>query len=163
MKLFPILSAIAITTTAANIAPVRAGEITPSVMATSSSQGSQNIVVTNRQATDRPDINELSRLLATQNTRLRGYVFNQRLIKALGSELVDAVEKKQFVRARLLGMQLAPKFGYKDYKLFLAEITSNQFPTTANVSSLTTLIPQTVLLWDVPIDRQQTQKVATSK
>ena len=149
----------------------RASEISPPATVTSIPQGVQ---INNRQTVDRIDRIELGRLAIDQaNTKMKGYAFKQRLMKTLGSELADALEKSQYFRARLIAMQLAPKFGFKDYKLFLTEVTSGKFPTAAigndeiktqpALLTSTTVNPQTSYLWDAPIDQLQTQQIASSK
>jgi hypothetical protein len=170
-----LLAGIATGITLFSATQAQAGESFPRTAVTSIPQSGQinNSGINDRSQTDRINTIELRRLAIDRaNVRIKMYTVKQRLMKTLGAELADALEKKQYFRARLIAMQLAPKFGFKDYKLFLAEVTSNQFPTAAIGSSgatlqpatpiNTTVNPQTSQLWDAPVDRLQTQQIASS-
>lgn len=53
---------------------------------------------------------------------------SQQFIAGLKRELTDAIAQQRYERARILAIQLAPKLGYKDYRLYLLKISAGSFP-----------------------------------
>lgn len=173
---FPVLiAAVAAVAVAAPQAKAVEVKIPTTNISTPHSLQYNNSIITAPQAVVEQNAIELNRLeIVKAKTRLQIYVFKQRLTERLSVQLADALEKKQDSRARLIAMQLAPKFGFKDYKAFLAEVTSGKFPTVSassesgtskEVSTVKTATfkLQNAQLWDASIDRLQTQQIASAK
>ena len=53
---------------------------------------------------------------------------SQQFIAGLERELTDAIAQQRYERARILAIQLAPRLGYKDYRLYLLKISAGSFP-----------------------------------
>jgi hypothetical protein len=75
------------------------------------------------------DRSERDRLAATATkVQAERKSASQQFIAGLERELTDAIAQQRYERARILAIQLAPRLGYKDYRLYLLKISAGSFP-----------------------------------
>jgi hypothetical protein len=60
-------------------------------------------------------------------SELQKYRVEHEIIDYLSRQLADALENNKFDRARIIAINLAPKLGYSDYRIYLQKITSGKF------------------------------------
>jgi hypothetical protein len=72
---------------------------------------------------------ETDRLAATaKRYQIKQQQTKQAYIDLLQRDLVTAIDLKQYTRARIIAIQLAPRLGYKDYRRYLSTISGGNFP-----------------------------------